>query len=181
MIILRKHGKCFRMGRCVLLALLLANSLCWLPAWAEDSQGQIGAAAPPRFVLQGVDSPELSQAILQELCQAWADADALLRGERSQIVKLSWWKSASPEKIFFAWGCRPAGRSRPDAFILPRDTQSCAWTRFEPAQSTNHPPRSRPLAAVAVLGRRGAVANLLNEGVASWRCPSRQRDARSCN
>ncbi|MGI6354474.1 MAG: DUF1570 domain-containing protein [Lentisphaerae bacterium] len=75
------------MGRCVLLALLLANSLCWLPAWAEDSQGQIGAAAPPRFVLQGVDSPELSQAILQELCQAWADADALLRGERSQIVK----------------------------------------------------------------------------------------------
>ena len=76
------------MGRCVLLALLLASSLCSLPAWAEESQGQIGAAATtPRFVLQGVDSPELSQAILQELCQAWADAEALLRGERPQIVK----------------------------------------------------------------------------------------------
>ncbi|HOG50108.1 MAG TPA: hypothetical protein PKY10_05925, partial [Lentisphaeria bacterium] len=76
------------MGRCVLLALLLANSLCWLPAQADDSQGQADAAATtPRFVLQGVDSPELSQAILQELCQAWADAEALLRGERPQIVK----------------------------------------------------------------------------------------------
>ena len=62
------------MGRCVLLALLLASSL------------RLSAQTAP-FVLEGVDFPELRQDIHQELCQAWADAEALLRGERPQIVK----------------------------------------------------------------------------------------------
>jgi hypothetical protein len=62
------------MGRSVLLALLLVSSLL------------LSAQTAP-FVLEGVDSPELRQAIHQELCQAWADAETLLRGERPQIVK----------------------------------------------------------------------------------------------
>lgn len=73
------------MGRRILLALLLVNSL-WLQAQANDGQGQAGVETPP-FVLQGVDSPELRKDIHQELCQAWVDADTLLRGGRPQVVK----------------------------------------------------------------------------------------------